>query len=144
MRYLAESFIAGALRRGRSVEQFLGPIGSPERLGVAYVEVRPTKAAYEIYVHAVEDVGHAAFCDLVEFPPFDVEDEEEAFGRLLAVAEDPQAALATAEKETGALRTRWVNQGLVQDEYWDFVRAGRPSVMAPDGRPWPSGPTTSR
>ncbi|SNS20855.1 hypothetical protein [Actinacidiphila glaucinigra] len=138
MRYLAESFIVGALRRGRSVEQFLGPIGSSERRGVTYVEVRPTKAAYEVYVHAVEDVGHEAFWDLEEFPPFDVESEEETFGHLLAQAEGPQAALVTAEAATRALRTRWVNEGVVQDEYRDFVRAGRPAVTAPDGQPWPS------
>ncbi|MEU1617549.1 hypothetical protein ABZ479_09630 [Streptomyces sp. NPDC005722] len=124
------------MRRGRSVEQFLGPIGSPERLGVTYVEVRPTKVAHEVYVHAVEDVGHENFCDVDEFPPFDLEAEEESFGYLLVIAEDPEAALVMAEQGTGALRTRWVNQGLVQDEYRDFVRAGRPTR--------PGSPVTSR
>jgi hypothetical protein len=36
-----------------------------------------------------------------------------------------------------AVRGRWVNQGIVQDEYRDFVRAGRPSGTSPDGHPWP-------
>jgi hypothetical protein len=26
----------------------------------------------------------------------------------------------------------------VQDEYRDFLRAGRPSDMSPDGHPWPA------
>ncbi|MEV6179959.1 hypothetical protein [Streptomyces sp. NPDC052015] len=137
MRYLVEPFIIGAMRRGRSVEQFLGPIDSPERPGVRYAEVRPARTSYEVYVHAVEDVGHENLLDLDGFPPFDQDAEEEDFGQLLGTAESPQDALALAEKCTGAVRGRWVNQGVVQDEYRDFVRAGRPSGMSPDGHPWP-------
>ncbi|WP_234350351.1 hypothetical protein [Streptomyces sp. WM4235] len=137
MRYLAESFIFGALRRGRSVEQFLGPVGPPERRGVRYVEVRAARTSYEVYVHAVEDVGHESFLDLDSFPPFDQNSEEEEFGQLLGRAEDPQSALVLAEEGAGAVRGRWVNQGVVQDEYRDFVRVGRPAGMSPDGYPWP-------
>ncbi|MFD8073320.1 hypothetical protein ACFV3E_11780 [Streptomyces sp. NPDC059718] len=121
------------------MEQFLGPIGAPERPGVRVVEVRPTKAAYEVHVRDLEDVGHETFMDLVEFPPLDPEAEEEAFGRLVGTADDPLSALVTAEERTGALRERWVNQGIVQDEYRDFVEAGRPTATRPDGEPWPVG-----
>ncbi|MGW6525286.1 hypothetical protein [Streptomyces sp. NPDC054962] len=138
MRYLTEAFVVGALKRGRPVEQFLGPVGAPDRLGVSYVEVRPTKASYEVYVHTVEDVGHEGFSDLVEFPPFDADQDEEDFGRLVATVEEPSTALAAAEEATGAVRGRWVNESLVQDEYGDFVRAGRPADRSPDGHPWPS------
>ncbi|MEV3972607.1 hypothetical protein AB0K68_31400 [Streptomyces sp. NPDC050698] len=137
MRYLVEPFVIGALRRGRSVEQFLGPVGSPERPGVRYAEVRAARTSYEVYVHAVEDVGHENWLDLGEFPPFDQDAEEEDFSRLLGTAEDSQDALVLAEQRTGAVRGRWVNQGVVQDEYHDFVRAGRPSGRSPDGHPWP-------
>ncbi|MFI6285162.1 hypothetical protein ACIBCM_10450 [Streptomyces sp. NPDC051018] len=143
MRYLVEPFIIGALRRGRSVEQFLGPVGSPERPGVRYAEVRAARTSYEVYVHAVEDVGHEDFLDLDVFPPLDQDAEEEDFGQLLGTAEDPQDALVLAEECTGAVRGRWVNQGVVQDEYRDFVRAGRPSRISPDGHPWPDLRTTS-
>jgi 2,4-dienoyl-CoA reductase-like NADH-dependent reductase (Old Yellow Enzyme family) len=120
------------------VEQFLGPIGAAGRLGVRYVEVRPTKASYDVYVHTVEDVGHETFFDLVEFPSLNVQEGEEEFGRRVAAAEDPSTALAVAEEAMGAVRGRWVNQNMVQDEYVDFVRAGRPAHQAPDGHPWPS------
>ncbi|MER6285426.1 hypothetical protein [Streptomyces sviceus] len=96
MRYLTE--VAGALKRGRPVEQFLGPVSRPGRIGVSYVEVRPTKAAYEVYVHTVEDVGHERFFDMVEFPSFDADQDEEEFGRLVGTAEDPSTALAAAEE----------------------------------------------
>ncbi|MFF8650364.1 hypothetical protein ACF06D_19315 [Streptomyces griseoluteus] len=140
VRYLAESFILGALRRGRSVEQFLGPCGSAERPGVRCVAVRATKGPFEVYLHVVEDVGSESFLDLGEFPPFDPDDESGEFGRLLGMAEDPLAALDVAEQRAGAERDRWINEGVVQDEYGDFVRAGRPTGVSADGRRWPAVP----
>ncbi|MFK8906772.1 hypothetical protein [Streptomyces sp. YS-3] len=134
MRYLAEPFIIGVLKRGRTVEEFLGPIGTPDRPGVRYAEIRATSTLHDVYVHAVEDVGHENFLDLDAFPPFDQDAEEEDFGQLLGTAEDPHDALVLAEKGTGAVRGRWVNQGVVQDEYRDFVRAGRPPRMSLDGQ----------
>ncbi|MFF3844922.1 hypothetical protein [Streptomyces sp. NPDC002328] len=124
------------MRRGRSVEQFLGPVGSSDRPGVRYAEVRAARTSYEVWVHAVEDAGHEGFLDLDAFPPFDQDAEEEDFGQLLGRAEDPQVALVLAEERTGAVRGRWVSPGVVQDEYRDFVRAGRPSGTSPDGHPW--------
>jgi hypothetical protein len=137
VRYLAEPFALGALRRGRSVEQFLGPAGSPERPGIRYVEVVPARNHYEIFLHTLEDVGHETFADLVEFPPLDRDDEEAEFGLLIATREDPLAALEAAEDATGAVRGKWVNTGLAQAEYCDYVAAGRPIKTAPDGDPWP-------
>lgn len=87
MRYLAESFAPGALRRGRSVEQFLGPIHTAERLGVRYVEIRPKGGRYEIFLHVVEDVSHKTLTDLVEFPPLDQDDEEQGGFALNTIAE---------------------------------------------------------
>ncbi|MFE9029684.1 hypothetical protein ACFYOA_26085 [Streptomyces iakyrus] len=54
------------------------------------------------------------------------------------MAEDPHDALVLAEECTEAVRGRWVNQGVVQDEYRDFVLAGRPSGKRPDGHAWPA------
>ncbi|MEW2129099.1 hypothetical protein [Streptomyces sp. NPDC005435] len=140
MRYLTESFLLGALRRGRGVEQFLGPCGPVERPGVRHVEVRPKKASYDVVLHTVEDAGHEGFMELVEFPPLDPDDEANEFGRLLGTTEDPSAALALAEQHTGAERDRWVNASLADAEYGDFVCAGRPWDARPDGRPWPAAP----
>lgn len=137
---MVEPFILGALRRGRSVQQFLGPCGSAERPGVRYVEVRVTKGPFEVYLHVVEDIGSESFLDVSEFPPFDPDDEASEFGLLLGTAEDPLAALQVAEQRVGAERGRWVNEGVVQEEYGDFVGAGRPAGVSPDGRRWPNLP----
>ncbi|MER5908747.1 hypothetical protein ABT150_53860 [Streptomyces mirabilis] len=73
--------------------------------------------------------------DLVEFPPLDLDDEEEEFGRLVTTTDDPLTALAEAAGRAGAVSGRWVNTGLAQDEYIDFVRAGRPARESSDTQP---------
>ncbi|WP_394431670.1 hypothetical protein [Streptomyces sp. SGAir0957] len=83
-------------------------------------------------------MGHESFFDLGAFPAFDTDAEEEDFGRLVATVQAPLSGLAAAEEVTGAVRKRWVNEGVVQDEYANFVRAGRPLSASPDGLPWPS------
>ncbi|MET9461465.1 hypothetical protein ABZY05_41575 [Streptomyces canus] len=109
-----------------------------------YVEVRAAKTSFEVYLHTLEDVGSESFFDLGEFPPFDPDDEAGEFGRLLGMAEHPLAALIAAEQRTGAERGRWVKEGIVQDEYGDFVRAGRPSDASPGGWLWPQAPDVAR
>src|SRR4051794_14338424 len=114
MRYLAEPFIVAALRRGQAVEQVLGPAGSPERPGIQYVEIRPERGTYEVYLHAALDCGPFTR-DVQVLPPL-FDSEEEDFGRLVAVTQDPLAALAAAETGTGAARERWVNHSMASDE----------------------------
>ncbi|KJS61479.1 hypothetical protein VM95_15155 [Streptomyces rubellomurinus] len=75
--------------------------------------------------------GARAFCDLVEFPPLDPENEDDEFGLEIAVATEAHDVLALAEHRTGAVRGRWVNQGMAQDEYRDFVLSGRPRHGSP-------------
>ncbi|MEV6949489.1 hypothetical protein AB0N07_47835 [Streptomyces sp. NPDC051172] len=105
-----------ALRRGRPVEQFLGPAGSPERPGIRYIEVRPAKTRYEIHLHTLEDVGHETFVDVVEFPPLYTDDEEEEFGRLVATCEarsSPSQPLKTSPERDAKVGQRWRGPGRV-------------------------------
>jgi hypothetical protein len=124
VRYLIESFALGALRRGRSIEQFLGAVRESATPGVRWVEVVPVSAGYRVILYTVEDVGGEHFCDLGEFPPLSPGDEE-YFGEEVATTVEAPDALAMAEERTGAVQGRWVNHGIAQDEYLDFVRAGR-------------------
>ncbi|MFE2985622.1 hypothetical protein [Streptomyces sp. NPDC059262] len=135
MRYLPDSFILSALKRGHAVEQFLGPAGSPERPGIYWVEIRPTGGTCEVYLHSALDCEPLTG-DLDALPPL-IDSEEEDFGLLLVTESDPIAALDAAESSTGSVRGRWVNQSMAGDEYRDYVLAGRPAA-APDGQPWPS------
>ncbi|MEU1160158.1 hypothetical protein ABZ372_04780 [Streptomyces sp. NPDC005921] len=86
------------------MEQFPGPVGARGQLGVVYVEVRSAKASYEVYVHAVEDVGHESLLDLVGFPPLDADTGGEEFGRLVAVAESRSTRPAAGGRRPAAPR----------------------------------------
>jgi len=129
---LTESFAVGALNRGRPVEQFLGPVDAAGAPGVRWVEVVPARSEFKVVLHTSVDVGNEDFCDLVEFPPLDPgdADTEEDFGLEVAAAPEARDALTLAEQRTGAVPGRWVNQGAAQDEYRDFVRAGRSCRVA--------------
>lgn len=129
MRYLVESFALGVLKRGRSIEQFLGAAGTSEKVGIRWAEICPKSEGFVLVVHEAEDIGDEGSCDLVEFPSFEREDGEEDFGRQIAVVDDALAALAAAERMIGADRGRWVNQGMAGDDYRDYVRAGRPDKL---------------
>ncbi|WP_431676096.1 hypothetical protein [Kitasatospora sp. KL5] len=132
MRYLTESSAVGALYRGRSIEQFLGPAGEPDAPGIRWVEVTPTPSGCKVVLHTSADIGGEHFYDLVEFPPLGPEDEDHEFGQEITTSADALDALTIAEARTGAVRDRWVNCGVAQDEYRDFVRAGRPPYVSPD------------
>lgn len=71
-----------------------------------------------IYVSDVEDVGTDSCFDITEFPPLDP--EEETWGREIAVLSAPAEALHLAECDLAADPERWVNQGIVCNEYQDF------------------------
>lgn len=70
----------------------------------------------------VADVGGEQFCDLVEFPALD---RDEEFGCELAVGPDEYAAMRIAEVEAGTAPDRWVNTGMAGAEYRDYVMGGR-------------------
>lgn len=77
----------------------------------------PRNEGIVLVKHRVEVVGNADFVDVYEFPAVDP-DEEHGEGQALATFDRSVEALA-ASIEHGALPDRWVNEGVVQDEYAD-------------------------
>jgi hypothetical protein len=67
------------------------------------------------------------------FPQLDPESEDDEFGLEIAMTTGTPDALALAEQRTAAVRGSWVNQGAAQDEYRDFVLAGRPASISEIG-----------
>ncbi|MFD8754596.1 hypothetical protein ACFV0O_26950 [Kitasatospora sp. NPDC059577] len=126
MRHLAPALALGALRRGRQIEQFLGAIESDSGPGLRWIALSPGSTGITVYLSEVEDVGTDTFLDITEFPPLDPEDE--TWGREIAVLPTPEDALQLAERDLAADPERWVNQGIVCDEYQDFrtVRRSNP------------------
>nr|CAS02424.1 putative integron gene cassette protein [uncultured bacterium]CAS02778.1 putative integron gene cassette protein [uncultured bacterium] len=118
MRHIAATFLETTLRRGASLEQFMGGSLHEAERSVSWLELRPVSAGIELWSHVAPDPGdnHADIYDLL---PVELEP--------LVVAPDAAQALAIAHSTLGASPLRWVNQGVVQDEFLDFLQAGRPT-----------------
>jgi hypothetical protein len=124
VRHLTEQFALSALRRGVQIEQFLGGADRSGTRGIRWVEIVPKHGHYHVHVIEAEDVGSEQFIDVVEFPPLDPDDEHEG-RRQVALEDDPAAAMAIAAQLVHANRTRWVNCGMAEAEYLDYLRNGR-------------------
>lgn len=123
MRHLTPAFALSVLRRGKQIEQFLGAVETDGRPGLRWIALSPGRAGITIYLSQVGDVGTDAFLDITEFPSLAPEDE--TWGREIAVLPTPEEALHVSERELAADPHRWVNDGIVCDEYQDFRTAGR-------------------
>ncbi|MGW5411758.1 hypothetical protein [Actinomadura geliboluensis] len=125
MRYLTNTFAAGALRRGREVEQLLEAFEDEGRRGLRWCCISPAKR-FRGFVVRVFVVEECEWLPVDEFPAFYKADDDVDGARTVGEAETAEAAIALAERELDADRGRWVNQGVLFDEYRDFVESGRP------------------
>ncbi|GAA4634319.1 hypothetical protein GCM10023196_075360 [Actinoallomurus vinaceus] len=128
MRHLTESAASGALRRGRGIEQFLEAFEEHRRRGLRYAYVSPAARfhGFIVSLYIVEDIEEPAGSPVDEFPAFYEADEDADGARTIAETDSAEAAITVAEREIGADPKRWVNQGILFDEYRDFVERGRP------------------
>jgi hypothetical protein len=124
-RYLESNEIDLALRRGRSVECFLGPCIRDGRNGIRWLTIRKHGDLTKVSLYESEDAGSSDFIDLYEFGSLDPARESDEPAEQL-VFSDLSACIAalSARFPDGALR--FVNEGVIQDEYADFI-AGRSS-----------------
>ena len=116
-------FVIPTLKRGRSVENFIGQVPGSTVPSIRYIELRPVEAGVEVWVHDLDDCGNEDFTDLVEFPALGGEDPD----RPEAIFERPEEALAYAQSKLGAASNRWTDVTVCHADYADFVRAGRPA-----------------
>src|ERR687894_833575 len=104
VRHLTPTFAAGALRRGKSIEQFLGPAFHGGRRGIRWTTIEPGPDGYTILLHVAEDVGGEGSddfaADLDDFPPLDPEACD--LGPEIGTTADELEAINTAERLTGA------------------------------------------
>ena len=123
VRHLTPTFAAGALRRGRSIEQFLGPAFHGGRRGVRWTTIEPGPDGYTILLHVAEDVSDDGQADIAEFPPLDPEAYD--LWPEIATTVDELDAIDTAQRLTGADPACWTNFGLAAEEYKDYARLAR-------------------
>lgn len=129
MRHLTRSFAAGTLRRGREVEQLLEAFEQDGHRGqgLRWASIWPPARfhGFIVRLHTVEDLDDTDRLTIDEFPGFHEADEED-FGQTIGEIDSPEEAIDLAARELGADSARWVNQGVLQDEYNDYVKQGRP------------------
>lgn len=127
MRYLTRAFAAGALRRRREIEQLLGAYEEGGRRALAHVAVWADRSGgYVVRRFIVEDLAEPFSLPVDEYPAFYESEDEQEGGRNVGVAASAEDAIDLACRELGAHSERWVNQGVLFDEYRDFVARGRP------------------
>lgn len=119
-RYLSRNEVESALRRGKTVECFLGPCARGGVAGIRHASVALINGRVELSLFETADRGSAEFLDLYEFGSLDVS---------LALGDaDEVNVFETLEECLVAMETRWlgsatrlVNQGILQDEYRDYI-----------------------
>lgn len=117
MRHLTHAAALAALNRGAGIQQLL-PVSDEDEDTVRWVTARPDRTGqYLLTLHHVFDEGTEDFMDVAEFSPVD---DEEYVGEGKQVAQAPSAeGLLEAARQVGARDGRWVNQGVIDDEYRD-------------------------
>jgi len=119
-----------ALRNNEVMEQFLGvtdPSGPP---AIAVVTVWPfiqnyARTRFAVTLHEVVEIDDGEWHSLQDLPPLDKR-ESRGMGRDLVLRDSPREALEYAEWFTGATRDRWVTCFKTDDQYEEWMKAGRP------------------
>lgn len=123
------------LRAGRAATRQRHPAVARDRLRRGATELRWLTAwrdrngRYGLTIHHVFDEGSEQFWDVAEFSPVD-QDEYIGEGRRLGTVSTPEEILHAAQA-FGAATTRWVNEGVIDDEYGD-LRNAHTSTSSPD------------
>jgi hypothetical protein len=128
VRYLSLGFALGALRRGVSIEQFLGPVIVDGCQGIRWATLEPTGDEVTIREHMALDIPGFESGDLDNLPPM-YEGDDLSWGWIVGTA--PTAnAVTLAHELLGAPTERWVNVGVAGEDYLAWVRSGRPTGRA--------------
>lgn len=123
-RYLSLSEAESALNRGKSLECFLGACTRNAKTGVRWLSVVRQGEEMRLSVFESADLGHAEFLDLYEFGPLDPEREQDEPDQVL-VCKNFEALVAQVEALFPGSSAGFVHEGIVQDEYADFLARGR-------------------
>jgi hypothetical protein len=117
-RYISMSEALAALKMGRAVEQLLKVWREDGDRLVQWIRIHKERPGeYCLSVLKAFDQGNKNFHDLVEFQSFD---PDEPFGEMVCFS-DPQHALAYAVDRLNASESKFVNSGMAQSEYDDYV-----------------------
>jgi len=123
MRHLTSSQAQSALRRGKQIEQYLGGVDDVKVGTIRWLTLALVDGTFRLTLHHVEEPTSQSTLDLAELEPVD-HNEYVGEGRPICEVATWQDATVEAER-LGATDNRWVNQGLVGDEYSDDASRGQ-------------------
>ena len=126
-RHLIEPHLRSALDRGKSVEQFLGGSVWEGEPVVRWIEIRQDSDEFVLSFYQVYDEGSEEWLDLYEFQPAMEDPDEDCVEHTFATLD---AALAFASAQYGVDPARFVNEGVIQDEYRDYLLRRRDDADA--------------
>lgn len=120
-RYLTIDQAKTNLRLGKPVEQWLTPLKKEDYTIVRWIRIdKESDNTYSVSRFEVIDEGDESFSDVYDFTPLN---PDEPYGDIQSF-ENPNDALEYACKTFGLDKSKFVNAGIIQDEYLDFVSKG--------------------
>ncbi len=123
-RYLSLTEAGEVLRRGESVECFVGAIEREGERGIRWLSIRSHGSGVEVAVYESADLGSGNFTDVHEFWPLDDSLEFEDPAQRLTFCTFSEAVKAIESSYPGSA-SRLVNELVVQEEYADFISSRR-------------------
>ena len=116
-RYLTQSEVSSAIQRGKQVEAFLGSgeIGSGPT--IRYLTVRGTTERLTAELWEVEDPRNPEFLDVYSMYPPNGDDAPNQIFSFASVEE----ALSELGRHFPGVADRFVNQGVIGDEYAEYL-----------------------
>jgi hypothetical protein len=117
-RYLSQIEIKHWLENGRPVEQWLSAQPDGNDRVIKWVRIhKERRGGYGTTFFEIYDQGNESFIDVYEFQSYD---PDEPYG-LMKIFDDWESALSYATTELGANPERFVSDGVIQNEYKDFI-----------------------
>ncbi|TFF35043.1 hypothetical protein [Mucilaginibacter psychrotolerans] len=117
MRYLTSEQLSANLSLGKSVEQWLAPKEEDTYVVLRWLRIDKEKdLTYTTCYIECFDEGDEQFADIYEFSPIDP-DEPEVLNNFASADE----AILFVKDAYAASLDKFVNAGLIQDEYRNFI-----------------------
>lgn len=114
IRYLTSEQLLANLRLGKAVEQWLMPRVEPDYAVLRWLRIDKEKdGQYSVTCFETFDEGDSDFADVYEFSPLD---PDQPFGYISSF-ESAIEALNFSVSKYGALKDKFVSEGMVQEEY---------------------------
>jgi len=118
MRHLLEIDVFSNLRNGRSIEQLLSKSIYGDFQTIKFIRIdKENSGAISVSLFEVYDDGNEDFLDIYEFQPFEPDEPD----GLITMFQTPDEAVFYACSTLGANINKFVNAGMIQDEYKDSL-----------------------